>query len=1048
MHQAEGDGCNPPTQGIGPQHHLLHNVQEDQESPISCNYSENDQKANFPDTPTSHRFLHSLGGKPTNYYRIAYRGVVGLLKEPHAKSAKNGAYISYGEIIASSHVIEIQRPLEGIDNPNLPTQINEGKQRQYTSSQIQSGCDTLTTTASSTTSSLPLAPQQFYNLAYNHVPRTRGDRLIRVDEVLTGGYAVDAHATAHTSSTNDCANFSCAEKSSTENQESTSGKHYGYLFQTQNGVTIAEVIPTPPLLCQPGTFFYKVTSSSPLPIITGPCADAPVTRSVALPGTVHEISLRMGSLMLDSLDSNGLENGIIYLRLSHRKGWIADRRHVITSQERQGAIIQDRYQCNEIVMKDISEYIDVTNFGMRDDESIDATSITSVSFTTPANVIRLRRTIGRNRNCRRGREPARDSRSGMIVQQKTKMKQPQAQTKKLHQKNPSGSEAFSPFSDVSLLSDVPSLNKSDIIEDGGLRRENPPKNPSAHTDTNVRVERMLVSMDEPQSIINVKKSVSDIFLMRVMAPHGLKILDAPHFQVNNLIRGKQVNMSSSQGSSQYNHSSVCSWEFDATGKSRVLSRGTLFEASKRVERAGMYTPGSFLIKLADCTGWAIVPRQEELSLQYKALRNSVKSDEVIIKAHEEVGNAIILHRNETPVHTNKDGRKWVRICQQTGVLVSCAPLSEDESISGTFPKSFSGTKTGLRGLHELNNRESNQIHDSENASCTGSVFFDVFRPTISDKGKPPTSIPKATHQIDLLIACGKCVEIEPSEETQYARDRQFVRLRGGGWIPRMIHGKQHIVDICPPSIRYGSFWFRVHTIDGIVVRTGPSRRAPVIKSDTNVPFRFECGELLRASEVLIVHGHVDMDNSQLEEEEINNYNTKPISECFAKLYRNKHSRRIHPVGKRNANYYIPLSTITAPGEWVHVESNAPGVPSINATYLEECANSPTIQRHRDGWKYKVVATSMVVIRRGPSFKADKTAIALTNGDRVLINERVTLTGENLTWLRLKDGQGWVHDIGNDNETLLVIDSEDLRITKSVPSSMLLGRFFNSDTSFL
>ena len=150
----------------------------------------------------------------------------------------------------------------------------------------------------------------------------------------------------------------------------------------------------------------------------------------------------------------------------------------------------------------------------------------------------------------------------------------------------------------------------------------------------------------------------------------------------------------------------------------------------------------------------------------------MKSDEVSIKAHEEVGNAIILHHNVTPMHTTKDRYKWVRICQENGVLVSCAPLPEDESISGTFPKSFSGTKTGLRGLHEINNRERNRSHDSENASCTGSVFFDVFRPSVSDKGKPPISTPKATNQIDLLITCGKCVEIEPWEETQYARDRQ------------------------------------------------------------------------------------------------------------------------------------------------------------------------------------------------------------------------------------------------------------------------------------
>jgi len=40
---------------------------------------------------------------------------------------------------------------------------------------------------------------------------------------------------------------------------------------------------------------------------------------------------------------------------------------------------------------------------------------------------------------------------------------------------------------------------------------------------------------------------------------------------------------------------------------RILPRGSLFEASKRIE--GLYNnPGSGSIKLSDGSGWAIVPR--------------------------------------------------------------------------------------------------------------------------------------------------------------------------------------------------------------------------------------------------------------------------------------------------------------------------------------------------------------------------------------------------------------------------------------------------------
>ena len=60
---------------------------------------------------------------------------------------------------------------------------------------------------------------------------------------------------------------------------------------------------------------YQIVSSAPIQIFTGPCVDAPRTKGVLLPGTIHEVCLRLES-----------DENITYLRLSHRRGWIPDRK--------------------------------------------------------------------------------------------------------------------------------------------------------------------------------------------------------------------------------------------------------------------------------------------------------------------------------------------------------------------------------------------------------------------------------------------------------------------------------------------------------------------------------------------------------------------------------------------------------------------------------------------------------------------------------------------------------------------------------------------------
>jgi hypothetical protein len=179
---------------------------------------------------------------------------------------------------------------------------------------------------------------------------------------------------------------------------------------------------------------------------------------------------------------------------------------------------------------------------------------------------------------------------------------------------------------------------------------------------------------------------------------------------------------------------------------------------------------------------------------------------------------------------------------------------------------------------------------------------------------------------------------------------------------------------------------------GIKVRMGPSRKATSIKSDDGVYFRFECGEFLRASEIVTIF-----------------HESKP-SESFAKLYRNRHVKL-----NKSSTEYRTLGSLTMPAEWVQVHGD-------DHLFLEECGEQPRIQRHREGWRYNVIAESGVAVRVGPSFVSGLSGLVLLAGESVLVSERVTPPGEATTWLRLKDGKGWVYDVTIEGETVMIAHS--------------------------
>jgi len=104
-----------------------------------------------------------------------------------------------------------------------------------------------------------------------------------------------------------------------------------------------------------------------------------------------------------------------------------------------------------------------------------------------------------------------------------------------------------------------------------------------------------------------------------------------------------------------------------------------------------------------------------------------------------------------------------------------------------------------------------------------------------------------------------------------------------------------------------------------------------------VYFRFECGEFLRASEVLTIFSDTG----------------EPV-QCFAKLYRNRHVRM-----QAGNDEFRHLASLTTQAEWVQVYFE-------DELFLEECAAEPRIERHKQGWRYNVVPDDGVAVRKGVS----------------------------------------------------------------------------------
>jgi hypothetical protein len=225
-----------------------------------------------------------------------------------------------------------------------------------------------------------------------------------------------------------------------------------------------------------------------------------------LPGTVHEVCLKM-----TTDDYHDLQ----FLRLSHRRGWITDRR--VTALN--GVVKIGAVPCAKEVTDSIHDNAD--------DITVSAISLaTSASITSTGSSVRRR-----HRPPRRKREAAaptatEKSLSGLprhiggVTQSAPLQRNASSSPMTTPQKSSSPGRAHAADTKIP----TPSSNISILSEDESFDLGSSYRFPTGLTPD--RSQSLTRKRHEQQAC-----AAPTFFLMHVNAPRGLKILDAPHFQV-------------------------------------------------------------------------------------------------------------------------------------------------------------------------------------------------------------------------------------------------------------------------------------------------------------------------------------------------------------------------------------------------------------------------------------------------------------------------------------------------------------------------------------
>ena len=317
------------------------------------------------------------------YYRVVYPGVVSLMSElPTADTTKlsmpsrradtdstaseNNVYLGYGEIVATS-------------SPEITISLSELEKTDGINKDVS----------------------QMKTID----PNNKFMRAIRVDSILTGGYSSDEKTCV------------ASDPSIPASWKNSTILHHGYLLlDNRFGHVIAESI----ALSKPGktgpsydhgSFVYRVRASSPVRVLSGPDINAPSMKCALLPGTVHDVSFRVSVPVLDQNDSEDIlvddadAGEVKFLRLAHRKGWVADRRIDAVGGDfkrlRVSYLMQDVTDEQSLNHTSISGMSPSCSANMSVSHSLDCSSlnlsVVASSVTTPPTVNSKRRRTKRRR---------------------------------------------------------------------------------------------------------------------------------------------------------------------------------------------------------------------------------------------------------------------------------------------------------------------------------------------------------------------------------------------------------------------------------------------------------------------------------------------------------------------------------------------------------------------------------------------------------------------------------------------------------------------------
>lgn len=466
--------------GIPARGPLNHQVEKNEQLSLSKNPNQK-QINSLPSEISRHSWKNGIlktaaKQMELRYYRVVYPGVVSLLSEWNTEQEKPD----------TSQLKSAATPIQTIAETN--TESGNNKTNESTSGVYLGYGEVVATSSPEITIPIAELETQDNCETVNSTEKLDSEkkciRAIRVESILTGGYTI-----AHD---NECL---ASDPSVPASRKSNTTRHYGFLLLGDRfGRTIAEYItPSKPGSVGPsyesGPFVYRVRATSPVRVLSGPHFHAPSMRFALLPGTVHDVSFRVSLPVSDSISDNEAADILVddadagevkFLRLSHRRGWVADRR--VEDVDGDSKRLRVSY-----LMQNVTDDPGIANISMsnsHDCSSLSSSlhsksnssfyrSLTASSVATPPAVNAQRKRTNRRR---------REAFTVPIMLQESRQ---------------AVGESFDTESSVT------GYGGGTIVSSGG------------------------------DSIVDSKSanSIETFYLMRVLAPLGLKILDAPHFQV-------------------------------------------------------------------------------------------------------------------------------------------------------------------------------------------------------------------------------------------------------------------------------------------------------------------------------------------------------------------------------------------------------------------------------------------------------------------------------------------------------------------------------------